>query len=56
MSMFGRTFPAYAMYLRHIDGITLHNIAITTEKPDPRPANALIDVQNATPATQLSTK
>jgi hypothetical protein len=44
--MFGRTFPASAMYVRHVRGMTLRNVKITLLTPDARPERVLIDVED----------
>lgn len=49
-NMFGKTLPAYAIYARHVDGITFRNVKASTLKPDARPAAVFIDVKNLTPA------
>jgi polygalacturonase len=48
--MFGPIIPAFGIYARHVSGIKLDNIKMTTLKPDARPATAFIDVQDVTPA------
>ena len=45
-SMLG-ILPAWGMYLRHVRGIRLENIALRTETPDGRPCAVLDDVRNA---------
>ncbi|MBW8782997.1 MAG: glycoside hydrolase family 28 protein [Verrucomicrobia bacterium] len=50
MSMFGRNMPAYALYFRHVDGISLRNVHTNVTLPDTRPAGVFIDVVNMTPA------
>ena len=49
---FGKTMPAYGMYARHVRGMTLKDVHTTPLKPDARPANVLIDVEDATPAAR----
>jgi polygalacturonase len=44
-SMFGE-LPAWGFYMRHVDGITLKNIALMIEAPDYRPAVVFDDVRN----------
>jgi polygalacturonase len=44
--MFG-VMPAYGFYIRHVNGITLNNIAMTYTTKDMRPPFALFDVQDA---------
>ncbi|MFT6004049.1 MAG: polygalacturonase [Bacteroidia bacterium] len=46
-SMFGE-LPAWGLYLRHVEGITLKNIKMKIENPDYRPAIVLDDVSNYT--------
>jgi hypothetical protein len=36
------------MYLRHVKNLTLKNVHITPQKPDARPPQVLIDVENLT--------
>ncbi len=43
--MFG-ILPTYGFYLRHVDGVTLRNVAVTCANPDLRPAYVLDDVTN----------
>jgi polygalacturonase len=43
--MFG-TLPAYGFYLRHVKGVTLQNVEMSTLKPDARPAVVIDDVSN----------
>ena len=45
-SMLG-ILPAWGMYLRHVRGIRLENIALRTETPDGRACAVLDDVRNA---------
>jgi len=45
-SRLGATVPAFGIYARHVDGLTLHNLQINTAKPDERPAFAFQDVSN----------
>jgi polygalacturonase len=49
-SMFGKVFPAYGLYLRHVNGVTFQNIHLSLLKPDARPAMVLVDVAGVTPA------
>lgn len=44
-SMFGE-LPAWAFYVRHVDGISFKNIKVTLEDTDFRPAFVFDDVQN----------
>ncbi|MGN6370494.1 MAG: glycoside hydrolase family 28 protein [Phycisphaerae bacterium] len=48
IGMFGKSFPAAALYFRHIDGITLKNVNLTLDKPDPRPLAGLDDAHHLT--------
>lgn len=43
---FAKETPAYGLYARHVDGLTVDNVSFTTLKPDYRPAVMLDDVQN----------
>jgi polygalacturonase len=43
--MFG-ILPAYGFYLRHIDGVTMRNVAVNCAVDDLRPAYSLNDVTN----------
>lgn len=45
-SMFGKTLPAYGLYARHVDGLTLHNVQLTPLLPDARPSTVLLDVSS----------
>lgn len=47
-SMFG-TLPAFGLYCRHVRGLRLRNIELTTEKPDERPPIVMEDVTSARP-------
>jgi hypothetical protein len=49
-SMFGKTFPAYAAYVRHVRGASFKNVQFTPAQPDARPAKVFIDVKGVTPA------
>jgi polygalacturonase len=49
-NMFGKTLPAYGIYARHVDGMTLDNVKFTPLAADARPAAVFIDVQKLTPA------
>jgi polygalacturonase len=51
-NMFGKTFPAYGIYARHVRGLSLQNVVMTTLKADARPATVLIDVEESNAATQ----
>ncbi len=44
--MFGKIMPAYGIYARHVNGLNLKGVRITTLKPDARPATILMDVNN----------
>jgi polygalacturonase len=46
ISMFGKSFPASALYLRHIDGLSLKSVKLTLEKPDARPLAWLDDAHH----------
>jgi polygalacturonase len=46
---FGKIMPAYGIYARHVRGMELKDVKITPLKPDPRPANVFIDVQEMPP-------
>lgn len=50
-TMFG-VFPAFGLYLRHVDGITLDNVSLTTAKPDARPAIVAENVRGLTRSGQ----
>jgi polygalacturonase len=41
---FRGTVPAHGIYARHVKGITLQNVEISTKIPDERPAVAFVDV------------
>jgi len=45
--VFGR-LPCYGLYLRHIDGLTMKNVNITSTVEDPRPMITADDVTQAT--------
>ncbi len=45
-TMFGAT-PAYGLYVRHLNGLSINNVEIKTEKPDVRPAVILDQVNGA---------
>lgn len=47
--MFGDSIPSYGLYLRHVDGIKLVDVCITTQQPDNRPLLATDDIQNMEP-------
>ena len=44
-SMFGE-LPAWGLYVRHMDGLTMKNIKLSIEAPDYRPPLVFEDVQN----------
>lgn len=44
-SMFGE-LPAWGLYVRHVDGLTMKNIQLSIEEPDYRPAMVFDDVAN----------
>jgi len=48
--MFGKTMPAFGIYARHVNGITVKNVETVALKPDARPATVFIDVKDANPA------
>ncbi len=39
------TVPSYGLYLRHVKGVTLQNIDVSTTTADARPAMVLVDVE-----------
>ena len=41
------TVPAHGFYARHVQGLTLRNVQITTKAADARPAVMFVDVANA---------
>jgi polygalacturonase len=45
-TMFG-DMPSYGFYIRHVKGIQLNNITMTTEKPDARPPIVIDQVRDA---------
>ncbi|WP_316823950.1 glycoside hydrolase family 28 protein [Pedobacter miscanthi] len=45
-SMFGKTLPAYGLFLRHINGIELNNVKFFLQSPDERTAIYQSDVKN----------
>ncbi len=49
-STFGKTMPAYGIYVRHVSGIKFLNVQTSLVKPDARPATVFMDVQDVTPA------
>jgi hypothetical protein len=46
-SRFGATVPAYGFYVRHVQGITLRNVDISTASPDARPPIVFVDVKDS---------
>jgi len=42
-----RNLPAYGLYCRHVTGLRVDRTTITVDKPDPRPALVLDDVNEA---------
>lgn len=42
--MFGKSMPAYGLYVRHVDDITLDNMRFTLREADVRPAIHCEDV------------
>lgn len=46
ISMFGKTIPAYGLYLRHAGNIQFKNVHITTAQADKRPGIVKEDVEN----------
>lgn len=43
---FAKATPAYGLFARHVDGLTVDNVSFTTMKPEFRPAVMLDDVKN----------
>jgi hypothetical protein len=50
ITTFGRVMPVYGIYARHVNGIRFNQVHVRVINPDARPAVALIDVANITPA------
>lgn len=46
MDLFGNTLPAYGIYFRHVDGLTLDSVCFTASQPDARAMIWIDDVQN----------
>lgn len=46
ITMFGKQFPAYALYARHVSGLTVTNITIELAQPDARPPRVLDDAKD----------
>lgn len=49
MSMFGKIFPSYGMYLRHVRDVSFKNVRISLVAPDARPEKVFLDVDGVTP-------
>ncbi len=45
-SRFGGTVPGYGFYLRHVKGLSLHNVSVSTSGADGRPAVVFVDVKD----------
>jgi hypothetical protein len=43
-NIFGDTLPAYGFYVRHVDGLQLCNVTVSSVQPDKRPMFVLDDV------------
>jgi polygalacturonase len=46
ITMFGKSFPAAAIYARHVEGLTLKNVNLIFEKEDARPVAWLDDAHS----------
>jgi hypothetical protein len=46
-SMLHGTVPAFGIYARHVKGITLQHVSLSTTKPDARPAVVFVDVSES---------
>lgn len=46
-NMFGKTIPAYGIYLRHARHVTFDDVRLRTLAPDARPARVFIGVDPA---------
>jgi hypothetical protein len=46
--MYGWSLPAYGLYIRHAEGISLQNVRFTLRNPDARPAVRLEDAREVT--------
>ncbi len=46
ITMFGKSFSASTLYARHVDGLTLSNVKLTADQPDPRPLAWLDDTHH----------
>ncbi|MBR2930800.1 MAG: hypothetical protein IKC32_06180 [Clostridia bacterium] len=44
--VYGKILPAKGIYFRHIDGLTLENITVDTERPDVREPLVFSDIKN----------
>ena len=44
--VYGRILPAKGIYFRHIDGLTLENVTVETNRPDAREDFIFDDVKN----------
>src|SRR5262249_55130922 len=47
-NMFGKTMPAYGMYVRHVRGLKLEHVKTTAKQEDARPEAVKVDVEEAT--------
>lgn len=45
-SRFGGTVPSFGFYARHVKGLTLRNVSLTTAAKDGRPATAFVNVSD----------
>lgn len=50
MKMFGKTMPAYGIYLRHVRGVSFKNVRTGVAAADARPSAVYVDVEGLTPA------
>ena len=46
INRFGKTLPAYGIFARHVNGLTLKNVTLKVDAPDLRPALVAQDVQH----------
>jgi len=46
ITMFGKEFPAYGLYARHVSGLMATNVTVELAKPDARPAVYSEDVKD----------
>jgi polygalacturonase len=44
--MFGNDLPSYGLFVRHVDGLDIENVCISTKKPDLRPELYFEDTSN----------